>query len=371
MASADRPRQEDRAGHGRSFARLDRLVPSTYPWPLFSGANMVAMNDAPWGSSDHGHPGPRAHPSAGGGRCRPARPLWRRAESASSVENVTLQCDGASTLVVADGVDAGDDVFRSPARRAAPCLLRSQQSGLALLEVVAVAGQRPPPSLLRRSSSASRTRSRRSSSAASASRVLQAVEVHRTRLIDDLRAPVPAGPADAEHRALPGRPRTAMRPASVTSNGSARICPPASLALAAVSSALSTQMYVFHVAADGAPSGATPLQPRRGRAAARRSTALLRAAWCPRTPSRTGRGRRSQPPQDRAAWCPPSTERRECIRLAPASLTSSSSPVLPHSPAEEPADEGALYASRRSFQSKLRVVDNGSVKEEDIDRGRR
>ena len=51
---------------------------------------------------------------------------------------------------------------------------------------------------------------------------------------------------------------TAIRPASRTSNGSLSTTPPASRALAAVSSALSTQMYVFHSAIGGAPSGIAP-----------------------------------------------------------------------------------------------------------------
>ena len=44
----------------------------------------------------------------------------------------------------------------------------------------------------------------------------------------------------------------------MTSNGSVTTAPPASRALAAVSSALSTQMYVFHIATGGAPSGIDP-----------------------------------------------------------------------------------------------------------------
>jgi hypothetical protein len=50
-----------------------------------------------------------------------------------------------------------------------------------------------------------------------------------------------------------------MRPASLTSNGSISTLPPAAVTFAAVSSALSTQTYVFHIAIGGAPSGIDPI----------------------------------------------------------------------------------------------------------------
>ena len=49
-----------------------------------------------------------------------------------------------------------------------------------------------------------------------------------------------------------------MRPASITSKGSITADPPASLAFAAASSALSTHTYVFHIASGGAASGIEP-----------------------------------------------------------------------------------------------------------------
>ena len=52
-----------------------------------------------------------------------------------------------------------------------------------------------------------------------------------------------------------GSARTAIRPASSTSKGSVTTAPPAARARVAVSSALSTQTYVFHIAIGGAPSG--------------------------------------------------------------------------------------------------------------------
>ena len=55
-----------------------------------------------------------------------------------------------------------------------------------------------------------------------------------------------------------GSAHTAIRPASMTSNGSIRADPPASVTFFAVSSVLSTQMYVFHIAMGGAPSGIEP-----------------------------------------------------------------------------------------------------------------
>jgi LPS sulfotransferase NodH len=55
----------------------------------------------------------------------------------------------------------------------------------------------------------------------------------------------------------------------MTSQGSATTVPPAVSAFEAVSSALATQTYVFHVAADGVPSGIDPTaatSPPRSRA---------------------------------------------------------------------------------------------------------
>ena len=49
----------------------------------------------------------------------------------------------------------------------------------------------------------------------------------------------------------------------MTSNGSIRALPPASRTFAAVSSALSTQMYVFHNAIGGAASGIEPTAATR------------------------------------------------------------------------------------------------------------
>jgi len=50
-----------------------------------------------------------------------------------------------------------------------------------------------------------------------------------------------------------------MRPASWTSKGSVSALPPASFTVAAVSSALSTPIYVFHTAVGGAASGVDPI----------------------------------------------------------------------------------------------------------------
>ena len=80
---------------------------------------------------------------------------------------------------------------------------------------------------------------------------MEVVEVDGAVLVDDLRALVLAGLPDAEHRAL-GIGEHAMRPESMTSNGSVSTVPPASRTLAAVSSALSTQMYVFQPSAAAA-----------------------------------------------------------------------------------------------------------------------
>jgi hypothetical protein len=49
-----------------------------------------------------------------------------------------------------------------------------------------------------------------------------------------------------------------MRPAPGMSKGSIRTLPPASLTRAAASSALSTQMYVFHTGVGGAWLGCAP-----------------------------------------------------------------------------------------------------------------
>ena len=58
-----------------------------------------------------------------------------------------------------------------------------------------------------------------------------------------------------QNAAPSGSVNTPMRPASMMSKGSLRTRPPASATFEAVSSALSTQMYVFQTAPGGAPSG--------------------------------------------------------------------------------------------------------------------
>ena len=71
-------------------------------------------------------------------------------------------------------------------------------------------------------------------------------------------APLCSFACQAQNAAPSGSVNTAIRPASMTSKGSITTFPPASRTFAAVSSALSTQTYVFHIAIGGAPSGTEP-----------------------------------------------------------------------------------------------------------------
>ena len=79
-------------------------------------------------------------------------------------------------------------------------------------------------------------------------------------------APLCSLACHTQNAAPSGSANTAIRPAVMTSKGSVRTWPPASRTLDAVSSALSTQMYVFQVAMGGPPSGipltAATLPPR-------------------------------------------------------------------------------------------------------------
>jgi hypothetical protein len=72
------------------------------------------------------------------------------------------------------------------------------------------------------------------------------------------RAPLNSFACQTQNAAPSGSVKTAVRPASMTSNGSLTTPPPASRTLDAVSSALSTEMYVSHIATDGADSGIDP-----------------------------------------------------------------------------------------------------------------
>ena len=65
--------------------------------------------------------------------------------------------------------------------------------------------------------------------------------------------------SQTQNTAPSGSAQTAIRPASMTSNGSVRTLPPASRTFATVSSALSTRTYVFHIAIGGAASGIDPI----------------------------------------------------------------------------------------------------------------
>jgi hypothetical protein len=71
-------------------------------------------------------------------------------------------------------------------------------------------------------------------------------------------APLFSFACQTQNAAPSGSANTAMRPASMTSNGSVKTLPPAARTRDAVSSALSTQTYVFHTATAGAPGGFDP-----------------------------------------------------------------------------------------------------------------
>ena len=71
-------------------------------------------------------------------------------------------------------------------------------------------------------------------------------------------APLCLPGCQTQNTAPSGSLNTAIRPASVTSNGAINTRPPAASTFVAVSSALSTQTYVFHIAIGGAPSGCEP-----------------------------------------------------------------------------------------------------------------
>ena len=73
-----------------------------------------------------------------------------------------------------------------------------------------------------------------------------------------IRAPRCSFACQTQNAAPSGSAKTAIRPASMTSNGAVRTRPPASTTFDAVSSALSTQTYVFQAAVEGPPSGADP-----------------------------------------------------------------------------------------------------------------
>ena len=73
-----------------------------------------------------------------------------------------------------------------------------------------------------------------------------------------IRAPLCSLACHTQNTAPSGSANTAIRPAFITSKGSVRTWPPASRTLDAVSSALSTQTYVFHLAMGGPPSGIPP-----------------------------------------------------------------------------------------------------------------
>jgi len=80
-------------------------------------------------------------------------------------------------------------------------------------------------------------------------------------------APLCSYACQTQNAAPSGSVKTAVRPAPGTSNGSRTTPPPAARTLDAVSSALSTQMYVSHIAVGGADSGIDPTaataRPRR------------------------------------------------------------------------------------------------------------
>jgi hypothetical protein len=76
---------------------------------------------------------------------------------------------------------------------------------------------------------------------------VQVVEVERAVLVVDPRTDVLVGLPEPEGAPC-GSATKAMRPESKMSNGSTSTLPPAALTFSAVSSALSTWMYVFHSA---------------------------------------------------------------------------------------------------------------------------
>src|SRR5947207_981053 len=84
-----------------------------------------------------------------------------------------------------------------------------------------------------------------------------------------MRAPRWSFACQTENAAPSGSVNTAIRPASMTSNGSVSMRPPAWRTFAAASSALCTHTYVFHTPVGGAPSGCDPTaatSPPRSRA---------------------------------------------------------------------------------------------------------
>ena len=141
---------------------------------------------------------------------------------------------GRVGLVVADRVDGGHDVLE--ARGPAELSIRSRRPGSCLLEVVAVAGERPH---LRAAEIEGGPAEHRAVEVLRAGHVagVQPVEVHRAVLVDDPRAAVLVG-LPQQKTAPSGSARTAIRPASITSNGSIITAPPASRAFTVVSSAL-------------------------------------------------------------------------------------------------------------------------------------
>ena len=87
---------------------------------------------------------------------------------------------------------------------------------------------------------------------------VETVEVQRAGLVDDARALVLLCLPDAERGAPSGSAKTAIRPASITSNGSVTTRPPERRTFEAASSALSTHTYEFHSAVGGPLFGTAP-----------------------------------------------------------------------------------------------------------------
>ena len=112
-------------------------------WPgrsLFSGTNWLAMNVAPCGSAITVI---RTHGASNGGDDDLAAEAAAAAAvaSASSTPNVTLQCGGVSGWSSGIGLIAGDDVLEAGRRADLGHPLAHARGSL--LQVVAVAGQRP------------------------------------------------------------------------------------------------------------------------------------------------------------------------------------------------------------------------------------
>ena len=213
-----------------------RQAPAPSARLLFSGTNLLAVNVAPWGSVIRSS-GPRERRTG-------ERPPGRRARSPSLRSRPRRRPRSHAPVRRTSPAGRRRSGLRMRPRPRSPPARPPRPSARVARDCAARGGRRSRAGSTSRSrpparASASRTPSRRRTWRPPASRVLRSLKF---RLPCSLTTPAPlcCFACQTQNAAPSGSVNTAIRPASMTSNGSVMTLPPASRTFEAVSSALST-----------------------------------------------------------------------------------------------------------------------------------